>query len=194
MGNMPDISNLELTPELPQILEVKPVTTTQIFNIERITLKFSNGAQRNFERLKLWEPGVVMIVAMPDPDTILLVKEYGAGVNDYILSFPKGRVERDEDVYTAANRELQEEIGYAAKKLTLLRTMTTSPNYSPTQTHLILAEDLTPSKLPADEPEPMIVIPWPIKERAMLLQRRDFHEARAITALFLVNEHLKKQA
>ncbi|MFI4938194.1 MAG: ADP compounds hydrolase NudE [Candidatus Berkiellales bacterium] len=176
----------------PEILAVKSVSKTQIFHVEQISLRFSNGVVREFERLKVWDPGVVMIVAMLDPETVILTKEYAAGVNDYIISLPKGRVEHDEDIFTAANRELQEEVGYAAKKFTYLSQLTTSPNYSATITHIILAEDLTPSILPADEPEPIGVVPWPLADIATLLQRSDFHEARAIAALYLAKQHLEK--
>lgn len=177
---------------VPEILDVKSVAQTQIFQIERITLRFSNGVVREFERLKVWEPGVIMIVAMPDPQTLLLVREYAAGINDYCLSFPKGRVEMGEDIFHAANRELQEEVGYSANKLHYVTAMTNAPNYSSTQMHLVLAEDLTPSTLPADEPEPLVVVPWQLDDIPALMARPDFHEARAIAALYLIKEHMMK--
>jgi ADP-ribose diphosphatase len=176
---------------LPEVLDVKSVAQTQIFHIERITLRFSNGIVREFERLKVWEPGIIMIVAMPDPKTLLLVREYAAGINDYCLSFPKGRVEIGEDILQAANRELQEEVGYSANKLHYVTSMTNTPNYSSTQMHLVLAQDLTPSTLPADEPEPLVVVPWQLDETHALIARCDFHEARSIAALYLIKEHVK---
>jgi ADP-ribose diphosphatase len=179
--------------ELPEILDVKSIANTQIFHIERITLRFSNGVVRDFERLKVWEPGIIMIVAMPDSQTLLLVREYAAGINDYCLSFPKGRVEIGEDILTAANRELQEEVGYSASKLRYITAMTNAPNYSSTQMHLVLAQELSPSTLPADEPEPLVVVPWRIDEISALLARPDFHEARAIAALYVIKEHVMKQ-
>lgn len=177
---------------LPEILEVKSVASTKIFHVEQVTLRFSNGEIRDFERLRLWEPGVVMIVAMPDPETVLLIREYAAGMNDYTLSFPKGRVEPSEDVYYAANRELQEEVGFKAAKLEFLMALSNAPSYSPTLTHVILAEDLTPSRLPADEPEPLEVVPWRLDNIPELLTRHDFHEARALAALYLAKERGKR--
>lgn len=191
MNQVPPSTQIET--DIPQILEVKKVVTTQIFEVESVKLKFKNGAIREFERLKMWEPGIAMIVPFLDTQTFLLAREYAAGINDYTISFPKGRVEIGEDLLVAANRELQEEIGYAAKKLSYLCTMTNAPNYSPTQTHLILAQDLYPSRLPADEPEPLGIIPWKLKDMASLLVRKDFHEARAIAALFLAKEQIMNQ-
>lgn len=177
--------------KLPTILGIKPIAKTGIFRVEQVTYQFSNGEIREFERLEVWEPGVVMIVPMQDADTFLLIREYAAGINRYTLSFPKGRVEKSEDIYEAANRELQEEIGFKANKLRYLMGMTTSPNYSPTMTHTFLAEDLVPSKLPADEPEPLEVVPWKLDNIPALLAREDFHEARALAALYLIHEQQK---
>jgi ADP-ribose diphosphatase len=174
---------------LPQILEIKTVAQTKIFHIESVSLRFSNGEEREFERLKRYEPGIVMIIPFLSQDTVLLVQEYAAGVHDYNLTLPKGRVEPGEDILTAANRELQEEIGYKANKLTYLCALTNAPHYSPTQAYVVLAEDLTPSVLEADEPEPLVVVPWHFHQLSDLIKRPDFHEARAIAALYLAKEY-----
>ena len=32
-----------------------------------------------------------MIIAMPDPEHVLLIREYAAGFEDYVLTLPRGR-------------------------------------------------------------------------------------------------------
>jgi len=174
----------------PEILKVQPVTKTKLFKIEQVSLRFSNGAEREFERFELWSPGIVMIVPMLDDNTILLVKEYAAGIEDYVVSFPKGLVHQDEDAITAANRELQEEIGYASNNLSKLMTVTGSPHYSSTRMHIVIAKDLYKSELPGDEPEPLLVLPWKLNNLSELFKRPDFHEVRCMAALYLLKEKL----
>jgi ADP-ribose diphosphatase len=176
---------------LPEILNIQPLIDTDVFHIEAVDLKFSNGVQRRFERFIQWPEGIVMIVPILNDDTLLLIREYGVGTHQYHLTLPKGKVDKGEMPDVAANRELQEEIGYAAHKLTFLRPLTHSPSYSSTQMHLILAEDLYPSVLQGDEPEPIEVVPWPLKDLGELLANPDFNEARAIAALYLTQLHLK---
>lgn len=176
----------------PKILNIESVVTTQIFHVEKVTLEFQNGETRVFERLKIWDPGIVMIVPITKDNEILLIREYGAGINDYSLSLPKGKVEPGEDLLEAANRELQEEVGVKAGQLIYLKALSAAPSYAATQTHLILAKDLSPSRLPADEPEPLEVIPWKLSELPALIQRHDFHEARAFAALYLAQNALKQ--
>jgi ADP-ribose diphosphatase len=52
--------------------------------------------------------------------------------------------------------------------------------------NVMLARDLYPQRLPADEPEPIEVVPWPLGGLDELMQRDDFAEARALAALHLV--------
>lgn len=177
----------------PEIIQIKEIAQTRVFKIEEVTLCFSNGEQRVFERLRGWQPGLVLIVPMQDLRTFLLIQEYGAGINDYALSFPKGRIEESEDILLAGNRELQEEVGFKANKLTYLQGMTTAPNYNDTVMHVLLAEDLTPSKLEGDEPEPMTVVPWAMNQIDDLIQRSDFHETKSLAALFLAKQHLEQR-
>ena len=57
----------------------------------------------------------------------------------------------------AANRELMEEAGYGARDIRSLRSITLAPGYMSHQTHLVLARDLYPQRLPGDEPEALEV-------------------------------------
>lgn len=162
-----------------------------MFTIERLDLRFSNGAERTFERLKGSGHGAVMIVAMPDPDHVLLIREYAAGFDDYALTLPKGLVDPGEDIITAANRELMEECGMGARNIEPLVELSLAPNYMNHRMHVLLASDLYEKRLPGDEPEPLIVETHAFRELPALLAREDFHEARAIAALFIAREKLR---
>lgn len=180
-------------PTKPQILKRRDLCSSQLFRVEELQLRFSNGVERTYERLKAGGGGAVLIVAVLDDREFVLVHEYGAGVDDYQLVFPKGKVEPDEDVCEAANRELMEEAGYGARQLTLLKNMTQSPNYMQHATQIVVARDLYPQRCEGDEPEEMEVETWPIDDIAGLVARADFAEARSIAALYLVRDWLAEQ-
>jgi len=174
----------------PQILNVKTVAKTRLFQVEALDLEFSNGVAVQYERLKTSSSGAVLAVPMIDDETVLLIREYAAGVDRYELALPKGRIEQDEDVLVAANREMMEEVGYGAKQLTLLKTLTSAPGYSSQKTHVVLAEALFEQQLPGDEPELIEVVPWQLSKLDELLLRDDCSEARSIAALYMVRELL----
>jgi ADP-ribose diphosphatase len=100
-------------------------------------------------------------------------------------------LEPGEDVLDTANRELMEELGYGARRLTEIAQLTVAPGYFGHVTYVILAEDLYPQRRDGDEPEPVEVVPWVLNDFERLLTRDDFSEARSIAALYMVRERLK---
>ena len=160
--------------------------------IEEIDLEFSNGERRRYRRLKPRGHGAVIIAALPDPDSVLLIREYACGVDRYELGLPKGRIDRGETPVEAANRELKEEAGFGARRLTVLRDLTLVPTYMAHRTFLVLAEDLYPERLPGDEPEPLEVLPWRFDALHELMLREDCSEGRSLAALFIVREYLAR--
>ena len=178
-------------PQKPEILNTETVARSQLFEIEQVSLQFSNGEQRIFERLISRRPPAVMIVPLLDANTVLLVREYAVGVDRYDMSFPKGLLEVDEEVAVAANRELREETGYGARKLEALKELSSAPGYMANRMYLYLATDLYESPLEGDEPEEIEVVPWSLDNLDELLARDDFSESRSVAALYMVKEKLK---
>lgn len=174
----------------PTVHERRTIAQTRLFQVEEMQLEFSNGTQVRFERLVGSGQGSVLIVPMLDVETVLLIREYAAGTDRYELGLPKGRIEANEDILIAADREIMEEVGYASRRLSHLGSMSLAPGYLSHRTHLVLAEDLYERVMPGDEPEAIEVVPWSLRDLAGLLAREDCSEARSIAALFLVRERL----
>lgn len=179
--------------EKPKILTCEEVARSRLFRVEQLQLRFSNGAERTYERLagKSNGHGAVMIVAMPDDEHVLLVEEYCAGTESYELSLPKGLIDPGEDALQAANRELQEEAGFAAKKLEWITQLSVSPGYMRQIIQVVLARDLYPSRLQGDEPEPMGVTKVKINNLMSLIEHPQFSEGRALAAMYVVRDLLR---
>lgn len=178
--------------ELPRIGGVETVASTDLFRVESLNLEFGNGATRRYERLAGSRGGAVILVPMPDEETVLLVREYACGIHAYEVGLPKGRFEANESLEECANRELKEEIGYGARRLEHINTFTLAPAYMGHRTHVVLARNLYEERLPGDEPEPLEVIPWPLDRLTELAARDDCTEGRTLAALFLVKAMLEE--
>lgn len=177
----------------PEVLHSEIIADTRLFRVEQRHLRFSNGVEVNYERLVGSTHGAVLIVPMQDADTVLLIREYAAGVHRYELALPKGRVEAGEPLLDAANREIMEETGFGARKLHHLTTLTIAPGYQSHVTHVVLAEDLYEQRRQGDEPEEIEVVPWQLSRLAQLLSHEECTEARTIAALFMAREHLAQR-
>jgi len=177
--------------EKPKILNKNTLAKTRLFRIEGLDIRFSNGERRKYERLsRNSSTGAVLMVPMLDKETVLLIREYSAGVDRYELGLPKGKIDEDESPLNAANRELKEEIGYGAKHLHHLTSLSIAPSYLEHMIDIVIAEELYQEKLEGDEPEELEVIPWKLNNIQGLLATGDCTEARSIAALYMARDYL----
>lgn len=172
--------------QVPEILTRETVARSRLFRIEAVDLRFSNGVERQFERMQGSGRGAVMIVPVTANQELILIREYAAGLHNYQLGFPKGLIDPGESPSQAAQRELKEEIGFGAKQLAGLKSMTMAPQFFAGSMQIFVAFDLYPEQLLGDEPEPLEQVLWPLADADALLAREDFTEARSIAALLLL--------
>ncbi|HAS62621.1 MAG TPA: ADP compounds hydrolase NudE [Vibrio sp.] len=176
---------------LPEILAKQTVAKSRLFAIEALDLRFSNGEERTYERMRPSGRHAVMIVPVTEQGDLLLVREYAAGTERYEYGFPKGLIDEGESALEAANRELKEEIGFGANNIVPLKEVVLAPSYFSSKMTLYVAQNLYPEQLQGDEPEPLELVRWPLAQAEELLTHLDFCEARSITALMLALRYLK---
>lgn len=179
--------------KLPTIHQRRELDPGKLFRIEQLDLEFSNGERRQYERLRSSGLGAVIVVPMQDNDTVLLVREYAAGLHHYEMGLVKGRLEAGENILDAAQRELREEAGVAAHELIELNALSLAPGYMTHVTHVVLARNLYASPLEGDEPEELDVIAWPLADLRELTLRPDCTEGRTIAALYMARDFLQHE-
>lgn len=177
----------------PEILKCKTIAKTQNFSVESLHLRFSNGVERIYERMAGPGRDAVMIVPITHDNKAILIKEYAAGTHCYETGFAKGLIDAGETPEQAANRELMEEVGYGAKTLILLKTVTMSPGYFGGRMHLFLALDLYSQSAQGDEPEPLLPFEVDLADIDELIASDELREARSITAILLAQRYLKSR-
>ncbi|MEM7378601.1 MAG: ADP compounds hydrolase NudE [Pseudomonadota bacterium] len=176
----------------PEITAVREIARSRLFSLETVDLLFSNGNRAQYERARSQLVGGVIVVPVLDDGRVLLIREYQVGPDAYELVLPKGGIEPGEKPLEAANRELMEEVGYAANTLTLLKVMSLAPAMMSHRTHMVMATDLHPARAQGDEHEPLEVVPWPLDAWPSLAARDDFTEARSLAALVLAQRRWAK--
>ncbi len=178
---------------LPKIHGRRDLEPGKRFRIEEIDLEFSNGERRKFTRMKSKGLGAVIVVPMRDDHTVLLIREYAAGLHHYELGLVKGRLDDGETPLEGALRELQEEAGFGARRLEELTQLSLAPTYMTHKTSVVLARDLYPSRLEGDEPEELEVVSWPLSRLHELTARPDCTEGRSIAALYIARDFLARE-
>ena len=177
----------------PKLTNIHTVAQSRIFNLESMDVEFSNGSTRVYERLVSRGNGAVLVIPMLNDDTVLMIYEYSGGTDRYELGLTKGKIDKGETPIEAAGRELKEEIGYGAKKLTFLKTITLAPGYQSSETHIVLAEDSYEEQADGDEPEPLEVVEHKLSDLEELTYKQDLTEARSILALYMVRDIIQSR-
>lgn len=150
-------------------------------DVETVLLPNDKTAIREIVR----HPGAVAILPITRDGNIYFVKQYRKALDTELLEVPAGKLEKDEVPYECALRELQEEIGFAANKLTLLGSFFSSPGFSNEIIYVFKAEDLTPSQLAPDEDEFINVVKLSIEETLKMLSKGLIKDAKTAIALSL---------
>ncbi|MBI2578134.1 MAG: NUDIX domain-containing protein [Candidatus Aenigmarchaeota archaeon] len=173
---------------MKKVIAEREVFKTSIFTIKEIDLKLKNDKKITFNLVEKKDSS--LIVPITDDGKLILIKEYFAAIDDYQLSLPKGRVDSGNPL-EAANRELQEEIGYKAGELISLGTLIVSPGNTRHKTHVYLARKLAKNKLPGDEDEEMELTKIPFEHFEKFIDKKQLTEARVIASLYLARRYLQ---
>ncbi len=181
-------------PTKPEILKRHRVARTRLFQVEQLELRFSNGVERTYERLASAGFGAVAVVPVTAEGGVILVQEYGAGINGYQWGLPKGAIDPGETRLQAANRELMEEAGVGAHTLHYLKSIHLNPSYMERSIDVVYAENLYEASLPGDEPEPLARMTWPLDQLDVLISRDDVCDSISIAALYMAREYINSQA
>ena len=132
----------------------------------------------------------VVIVPVDSNGDILMVRQYRYATGRSLLEAPAGRVEPGESPDDCAQRELQEEVGYAAGSLLPLGGFWMSPGFCTEYMHAYLAQDLAPSRMEPDDDEDISVERIPLSSAAQLVQRGDIQDAKTIAVLSMASAQM----
>ena len=105
-------------------------------------------------------PGAALIVPFLSKDKVVILRQYRSTFGQYLYEFPAGTLEPNEKPSACARREIMEEAGYRAGKLTKVGLIYPVPGYSDEIIYIFKAENLRPQKEQGDADEviePIIV-------------------------------------
>jgi ADP-ribose pyrophosphatase len=115
------------------------------FNMRKDKLMREDGETLDFTCLEIpWDAAV--IIAEDKEGRLIINREYRHPTGQFILGFPGGRLEEEEDPITGGKRELFEETGYRSEELTLIGCCYPIPSICNQKIYFIHAKNAVPSK------------------------------------------------
>ncbi len=139
-----------------KIGKFKTVFKGEVYEIKQANAVLPSGKKTKYEMM-LRGPSV-MILPIDSKGRLLLIREYRYRTGGYVYALPAGRAKKNESGAKAAQRELQEETGFRAKKLTLLHEAKGGQSWV-WKRYAYIAEGLELKPLKGDEDEDITVMP-----------------------------------
>lgn len=164
-------------------IDVKEIYSGKIVKLELQTVELCNHnkAQREIIRHR----GGVAILPLTKNNEVVLVRQFRKPYEEELLEVPAGKLEKDEAIELCAQRELKEETGYEAGKLTYLTVMYPSPGYTDEKIYIYKAEDLIDGDIALDEDEFLHAEQYPIEEAVQMIKVGAIKDAKSIIAILL---------
>ena len=154
----------------------REIFSGRIIHIKEDTVLLPNG--KTAGRELVLHNGGVGIIAVDDEENVFMVEQYRKPYDEVVLEVPAGKLEKDEDPFEAAKRELSEETGYSAEKFTFLGKCYPSPGYLSEVIHLYLAENLTYVGQHLDPDEFVEVKKIPLSKLTEMVMNNEIRDAK----------------
>ncbi|MDZ4835425.1 MAG: NUDIX hydrolase [Candidatus Melainabacteria bacterium] len=130
--------------------------------------------------------GGVVIAAQPAADRVLLIKQYRYSIDEELIELPAGRIEKGEDPFPAAGRELREETGFEAENWRELSRMFSAPGFCDEILYLYAANGLSFLGKNLDIDEHTDVMDLKLSEAWELVVQGKVRDAKTIAGLALL--------
>jgi ADP-ribose pyrophosphatase len=109
------------------ILSTRTVYTGRIFTVTVDRVRLPHGVEHDMELVR--HRGSVVLLPIPRPGELILVKQYRYAVGRDLWELPAGSLNEGEDALEAARRECHEEIGLVPQQIELVSTLWPTPGF-----------------------------------------------------------------
>ncbi len=138
---------------------------------------------RRVRREMIEHRGAAAVLALDGDGNVVLVRQHRFP-HGYVLEIPAGTLERGEDPARCAFRELEEETGYRARKMTHMVTYYPSIGYNTEAIHCYLASGLKKAGgLKLDDDEILSVVKVDLKKLLRMIKKGKVQDSKTICAV-----------
>ena len=154
--------------------------------VDRVTVPSGHTVDMEIVR----HPGSVVLLPMPAPGSIILIRQYRYAIDRWIWELPAGSLKPGEDPAAAAARECEEEIGLVPGRVTRLRGYFPTPGFCDEEMIYCRCEDLRPpaadSTVRKDEDEDIEPRTFTIDEARALVASGEIVDLKTLAGLALL--------
>jgi ADP-ribose pyrophosphatase len=167
-------------------VEEKSVYRGKLLHVREDTVRLPDGTTARREYIV--HPGAAMVIAMPDPRSVIMERQYRYPVRAHMYELPAGKLDPGEDALETARRELLEETGYRAAQWRHLVTTYPVVGYSDERIEIFLATGLEFVGSKLDDGEFLEVFTLSLDEAVEWIRQGRIGDSKTMTGLLLAQQ------
>lgn len=157
----------------------------KVFDVKVDQIEY-NGTKNLASRQVAVHPGGAVVVPVKSDGKIVMITQYRYPHDKVIIELPAGKLEKDEDPFLCAARELTEETGYSSDNITKLGKIFTTPGFCDEVLHFYLAQNLVEGDHAREEGEEgMEILELSIDEIEEKIRNGEIVDAKTICGISL---------
>jgi ADP-ribose pyrophosphatase len=158
----------------------------RVFSITVDRVALPNGTVSELQIVR--HPPSVVLAALPDARSIVLLRQYRHAVERWLWELPAGTLEPGEQPEEAARRECEEETGYAPGRVERLGAFLPVPGYCDEEMIFFRLTELSRPSQPAslDEDEVLEARVFGLDEARAMVKRGEIVDLKSALALTLI--------
>lgn len=172
-------------------IESRLVHSGPVVRLSLDQVRFPDGTVGTLEIIRHSGASAVLPVVDPLPHAdprILLIRQYRYAAGGYLFEVPAGRPDRPGEPWEeCARRELEEETGRTAGRLTPLTSILTTPGFTDERIHIFLATDLQPGVAARDVDEFIDPVEMRLSEALAMIGDGRITDGKSICALLFAS-------
>jgi ADP-ribose pyrophosphatase len=167
-------------------LESERVFTGKVFSVDRDRVKMPNDRTVTVDVVR--HSRSVVLVPVPEPGKVILVRQYRYAINAFLWELPAGSVDEGESPEEAARRECHEEIGLVPSTIVRLSAMYPTPGYCDEEMVFFRLSGLekTDEQAAVDEDEDIEAKVFELRDAREMVRRGEIQDMKTLAGLTLI--------
>ncbi|MBQ8604507.1 MAG: NUDIX hydrolase [Oscillospiraceae bacterium] len=166
------------------------IFTGRIFTVKRKHVELENGHTR--QREVVLHNGGAAVLPVDDDGNVYLIRQFRSPFEQEVLEIPAGKLEKGEDPFEAAKRELSEETGFTAKHYFDLGQVWPTVGFCSEILYIWMATGLTRGETHFDEDEFVTTVKMPLEDAWNMCMDGTIKDSKTLVAIMKAREILGK--
>jgi ADP-ribose pyrophosphatase len=174
-----------------RVISSRIVFKSNIFSVRHESVVEPGGLK--VTRDVVTHPGSVVVLPVFPDGRILMIRQYRHAVKQYLWELVAGRKDAGENFVQGAHRELREETGYRARRMTKLLDLFPSPGFISENMMIFLAEGLTKGEAHPEEDEKITQRVFTLSEAERWIRSGKIRDSKSVAGILYYAQTIAKK-